>query len=76
MNVGNLVDPAFAVRLSAFQIFGSSRSTHFSPWTRISGEIAKPGLPDFSWHIVPKPEKNVPNEHKIYLMVKNNPKCP
>jgi hypothetical protein len=31
----------------------------------------RPGLPDFSWHVVPKPEKctkstqNAPNDHKI-----------
>jgi hypothetical protein len=23
------------------------------------------GLPDFSWHMIPKPEKYVPNEHKM-----------
>jgi hypothetical protein len=28
-----------------------------------------PGLPDFSWRMLPKPDKNVPNEHKLYEMV-------
>jgi hypothetical protein len=27
------------------------------------------GLPDFYWPMIPKKEKNVPNEHKTYQMV-------
>jgi hypothetical protein len=27
------------------------------------------GLPDFSWYVIPKTEKNVPNEYKMYDMV-------
>jgi hypothetical protein len=34
------------------------------------------GLPDFSWYMVPQPEKNVPNKHKMYHMVIKYPKCP
>jgi hypothetical protein len=26
------------------------------------------GLPDCSWYMIPKPEKNVPNEYKMYQM--------
>jgi hypothetical protein len=33
----------------------------------------KAGLPDFSWYMIPKPEKNVPNEHKMYQMVMEYP---
>jgi hypothetical protein len=29
------------------------------------------GLPDFSWDMIPKPVKNVPNVHKIYLVSVN-----
>jgi hypothetical protein len=32
----------------------------------------EPGLPDFYWCMIPKPGKNVPNEHKMYQM---NTKC-
>jgi hypothetical protein len=31
------------------------------------------GLPDFSWYMIPNPEKNVTNEHKMYQMVINIP---
>jgi hypothetical protein len=33
------------------------------------------GLPDFSWYMIPRPEKNVPNEHKMYQMVIQYTKC-
>jgi hypothetical protein len=35
----------------------------------------RPGLPDFSWYMIPKAEKNVPNEHETYQMVIKYPKC-
>jgi hypothetical protein len=35
-----------------------------------------PGLPDFSQYMIPKPEKNLPNEHKMYQTVITYPKCP
>jgi hypothetical protein len=41
----------------------------FIPPIRVSG------LPDFSLFMIPKPEKNVPNEHKMYQMVIKYPKC-
>jgi hypothetical protein len=28
--------------------------------------VGSPGLPDFSWCRIPKPEKNVSNEYKMY----------
>jgi hypothetical protein len=31
------------------------------------------GLPDFYWYKIPKPEKNVPKEHKMYQMVTKIP---
>jgi hypothetical protein len=37
-------------------------------------QLLTPGLPDFSWYVIPKPEKctkstqNVPNSHKISQM--------
>jgi hypothetical protein len=31
------------------------------------------GLPDFSWYMIPKPEKMYQGEHKLYQMVKNVP---
>jgi hypothetical protein len=34
--------------------------------------VPTPGLPDFSWRIIPKPDKKVPNEYKMYQM---NTKC-
>jgi hypothetical protein len=46
-------------------------STKISP----SNQTAA-GLPDFSWYVIPKPEKNVPNQHKMYQMVIKFPKGP
>jgi hypothetical protein len=34
------------------------------------------GLPDFSWYMILKTGKNVPNEHKMYQMVIKYPKRP
>jgi hypothetical protein len=34
------------------------------------------GLPDVSWYMIPKQEKNVPNEQKIYQMVTEYPLSP
>jgi hypothetical protein len=34
------------------------------------------GLPDFSWYMIPKNRKNVPNYHKMYQMVIQYPKHP
>jgi hypothetical protein len=33
-----------------------------------SGLCFHSGLPDFYWFVIPKPEKNVPNEHKMYYV--------
>jgi hypothetical protein len=33
------------------------------------------GLPDFSWTMIPKPEKSIPDEHKMHQMVIKFPKC-
>jgi hypothetical protein len=42
----------------------------------ITVKVWKPGLPDFSWSMIPKLEKNVPNEHKMDRMVIKYPKYP
>jgi hypothetical protein len=32
-------------------------------------QLCDPGLPDFSWCMIPKPAKSVPNDQKMYQMV-------
>jgi hypothetical protein len=41
-----------------------------------SAQGLQTGLPDFSWYMIPKLEKNVPNEYKMYQMVIKYPKNP
>jgi hypothetical protein len=39
-------------------------------WSSLIGFTTAPsGLPDFSWDMTPKQEKNVPNEHKMHQIV-------
>jgi hypothetical protein len=38
-------------------------------------ELSGPGLPDLSWHNIPKRE-NIPNGHKMYQMATNCTKWP
>jgi hypothetical protein len=54
---------------SAFEI-------HTCTYIRMYVTKINPGLPDFSWYMIPKPELNVPNEQKMYQMVIRYPKCP
>jgi hypothetical protein len=52
---------------------------NFGLWQTQTGNFLsleeRAGLPDFCWCMIPKPEKNVPNEHKMYQKVIKYPKC-
>jgi hypothetical protein len=47
---------------SRFPTFCLSFVAPFHLWT---------GLPDFSWYMIPKPDKNIPKGHKISQMFAN-----